>query len=91
MAGVAIASYPPVEEDIARAHTAVDLHMPMEADQATARDTGLLHALAHVPATHTPTSDDRVADVPAVAPRAEDILVEDDPEAVARAVPDNQL
>lgn len=89
MAGVAIVSWLPVEEDIARGPITADLHMPMEADQATARDTGLLHARAHVPATHTPTSDGRVADVPAVAPRAEDILVEDDPEAVARAAPDN--
>jgi hypothetical protein len=96
MAGVAIVSWPPVEEDIAQAHIAADLRMPMAADQATARDTGLLHAQAYVLATHTPTSDVPWVHVPVVhAPvvdaRAEHRLVEDDPEAVARAAPDNWL
>jgi hypothetical protein len=101
MAGVAIVSCPPVEEDIARGHITADPHMPMAADQATARDTGLLHAQAYVPATHTPTSDVPWVHVPVVDARAEHRLVEDDPEAhrlagddpeaVARAVPDNWL
>ena len=98
MAGVAIASYPPAEEDIAQAHTAaadlhtpmaVDLHTAMAADQATARDTGLLHAQAYVPATHTPTSDVPWVHVPVVDGQAADSPAEDVPEAVARAVPDN--
>ena len=95
MAGVAIASYPPAEEDIAQAHTAAadlhtpmaaDLHTAMAADQATARDTGLLHAQAYVPATHIRTSD-----VPVVDGQAADSPAEDVPEAVARAVPDSWL
>lgn len=70
----------------------------MAADQATLRDTGLLHAQAFVPATHTPTSDVPLVHVPVVDARAEHRLVEDDPEAhrlvvdvreaVARAAPD---
>ena len=91
MAGVAIASYPPVEEDIAQAHTVADLHMPMAADQATARDTGLLHAQACVPATHTPTSDVPLVHVPVVDAQAAGSPAGDVPEAVARAVPDSRL
>ena len=95
MAGVAIVSWPPVAEDIARAPITADLHTPM-ADQATARDTGLLHAQAYDRATYTPTSDDRVADdrvadVPAVDSRAADSPAGDVQEAVAQAVPDNWL
>ena len=90
MAGVAIASYPPAEEDIAQAHTAAaDLHTAMAADQATARDTGLLHAQAYVPATHIRTSDVPLVHVPVVDGQAADSPAEDVPEAVARAVPDN--
>jgi hypothetical protein len=90
MAGVAIALSPPAEEDIAQAHTAAaDLHMPMAADQATARDTGLRHAQAYVPATHTRTSDVPWVHVPVVDAQAADSPAEDVPEAVARAVPDN--
>jgi hypothetical protein len=90
MAGVAIASYPPAEEDIAQAHTAAaDLHTPMAADQATARDTGLLHAQAYVPATHIRTSDVPWVHVPVVDAQAAGspaghVLV-----VVVRAVPDN--
>jgi hypothetical protein len=101
MAGVTIVSYPLAEEDIAQAHTAADLHMPMAADQATARDTGLLHAQACVPATHTPTSDVPLVHVPVVdAPVAHRLVVDDLAahrrvgdvlEAVARAVPDSWL
>ena len=91
MAGVAIASYPPAEEDIAQAHTAAaDLHTAMAADQATARDTGLLHAQAYVPATHTPTSDVPWVHVPVVDAQA-DSPAGDVPVAVARAVPDSWL
>ena len=92
MAGVAIASYPPAEEDIAQAHTAAaDLHTPMAADQATARDTGLLHAQAYVPATHTPTSDVPWVHVPVVDGQAADSPAGDVPVVVVRAVPDSWL
>ena len=100
MAGVAIASYPPAEEDIAQAHTAaadlhtpmaVDLHTAMAADQATARDTGLLHAQAYVPATHIRTSDVLWVHVPVVDAQAADRPAEDVPEVVVRAVPDSWL
>jgi hypothetical protein len=72
--------------------------MPM-ADQATARDTGLLHAQAdvpathvpatHVPATYTPTPDDRVVHGLVVHAQAAHSPAGDDLEAVAPAVPDN--
>ena len=91
MAGVAIASYPPVEEDIAQAHTVADLHMPMAADQATARDTGLLHAQAYVPATHIRTSDVPWVHVPVVDGQAADSPAGDVPVVVVRAVPDSWL
>ena len=91
MAGVAIVSSRPAEEDIVRGPITADLHMPMAADPATAPDTGLLHAQAYVPATCTPTSDvPRVHDLVVHAP-AVDSLVEDDLEAVARAVPDSRV
>ena len=80
---------PPAEADIARGPIMADLHTPM-ADLATARDTGLLHAQAYVPATHTLTSGVPWVHVPVVDAQA-DSPAGDVPVAVARAVPDSWL
>jgi hypothetical protein len=78
MAGVAIASYPPAEEDIAQAHTAAaDLHTPMAADLHTAMAVDLHTAMAADQATardtgllhaqaYVPATHIRTSDVPLV-------------------------